>query len=270
MIAGPGSGKTLTLVRRTLNLLRRRRRSPDEIVLCTFTEKAAFEMRDRLRSAARKVGYPATSPSCAPDDPRPLQPLLDQHRHRTALGNSYETLDELTQLLFIFEHFDEIIGARQTNDRYLGTLEDALDGDRGRARLLRQDHRGARRSRASSSASADPFTRAHRPRLPRLRDARSSTDNRTDFAHLQSIVHDLLDEPEHRRRARERDPLRAGRRVPGHELRPGAAPPQAHRADRQPLRGRRRGPEPLPLPRRHGAEHPRVPEPLPELPRRSS
>jgi hypothetical protein len=39
-----------------------------------------------------------------------------QHRHRTELGNNYETLDELTQLLFIFEHFEEIVGRRAMNE----------------------------------------------------------------------------------------------------------------------------------------------------------
>ncbi len=58
---------------------------------------------------------------------------MTTHRHRTALGNSYETLDDLTQLLFIFEHFDEIIGP-QENDLYLGrwkTRWTAIEGARG-------------------------------------------------------------------------------------------------------------------------------------------
>ncbi len=57
MIAGPGSGKTYSIVLRALNLLLLEKAQPSQIVLCTFTEKAAFEMRDRLAAAARKVGY---------------------------------------------------------------------------------------------------------------------------------------------------------------------------------------------------------------------
>ncbi len=41
-----------------------------------------------------------------------------KHRHCTELGHNYDTLDELTQLLFSFEHLDEIIGPSQ-NDLYL-------------------------------------------------------------------------------------------------------------------------------------------------------
>jgi superfamily I DNA/RNA helicase len=48
VVAGPGSGKTYSIVLRALNVLLLERATAKEIVLCTFTEKAAFEMRDRL------------------------------------------------------------------------------------------------------------------------------------------------------------------------------------------------------------------------------
>ncbi len=57
VIAGPGSGKTLVLVLRTLNLLLQGLSDPEGILLCTFTEKAAFELRDRLSLLARKLKY---------------------------------------------------------------------------------------------------------------------------------------------------------------------------------------------------------------------
>ena len=109
-------------------------------MLCTFTEKAAFEMRDRLSAAAQKVRYQGDLSELRVSTIHGLcNQILTQHRHRTDLGNSYETLDELTQLLFIFEHFDEIIGPQEA-----GTLspavEDTMDGHRGRTRLLRQDY----------------------------------------------------------------------------------------------------------------------------------
>jgi len=97
VIAGPGSGKTHSIVLRAMNLLLLEKAAPKEIVLCTFTEKAAFEMRDRLAAAGRKVGYE--------DDLSELtittihgfcNRLLTEHRHRTTLGHGYETLDDLT------------------------------------------------------------------------------------------------------------------------------------------------------------------------------
>lgn len=47
--AGPGSGKTLTLVYRVAYMLQALGVSPQEVVLITFTRKAAEEMRSRLR-----------------------------------------------------------------------------------------------------------------------------------------------------------------------------------------------------------------------------
>jgi DNA helicase II / ATP-dependent DNA helicase PcrA len=57
VIAGPGSGKTRCLTLRAMNLLLLKKASPQEMVLCTYTEKAAFEMQDRLSTIARRVGY---------------------------------------------------------------------------------------------------------------------------------------------------------------------------------------------------------------------
>ena len=48
--AGPGSGKTTVLVERYLHILREQELSIDQIVAITFTNRAANEMRERLRS----------------------------------------------------------------------------------------------------------------------------------------------------------------------------------------------------------------------------
>jgi len=50
LTAGPGSGKTRVLLWRTLNLIVLKGVKPEEIFLSTFTEKAALQLRDGLRS----------------------------------------------------------------------------------------------------------------------------------------------------------------------------------------------------------------------------
>lgn len=61
VIAGPGTGKTKTLVSRILYLLQERRVKPSEITAVTFTNKAAQEMKSRLeqqlgkKSAVKKI-----------------------------------------------------------------------------------------------------------------------------------------------------------------------------------------------------------------------
>ena len=61
VMAGAGTGKTHTLVERCLDCLGRERASLDEILVVTFTEAAATEMKHRLRAALE-----------ATLDPRPL------------------------------------------------------------------------------------------------------------------------------------------------------------------------------------------------------
>ncbi len=56
VIAGPGTGKTKTLVARILYLLENRRVKPSQITAVTFTNKAAREMRSRLEDQAGKRG----------------------------------------------------------------------------------------------------------------------------------------------------------------------------------------------------------------------
>src|ERR687896_1825754 len=48
--AGPGAGKTKVLVERYLGILRTQNVSVDNIVAITFTNRAANEMRERVRS----------------------------------------------------------------------------------------------------------------------------------------------------------------------------------------------------------------------------
>ncbi len=82
---------------------------PSQIVLCTYTDKAAFELQDRLARIAREV-------DCTDDLSQTqigtihsvCQRLINQYLHRSPLGNEYETLDQFTQRLFIFEHLGKL------------------------------------------------------------------------------------------------------------------------------------------------------------------
>src|SRR6185295_17078377 len=53
--AGPGSGKTTVLVERYLHILREHNLSIDQIVAITFTNRAANEMRERLRERLNHI-----------------------------------------------------------------------------------------------------------------------------------------------------------------------------------------------------------------------
>ena len=182
--------------------------------------------------------------------------VLTQHRHRTELGHSFDTLDELTQLLLIFEHFDEIVGPPE-NDRFLvkwKTRWTAIEGARGYFDKITEELVDPEQL----TASTDPFLvaigNAYRRYERTLLDA-----NRTDFAHLQRLMYDLLgdrstaDAVTHDLRYVLVDEYQDTNYIQEQLLL------QLTETSREPLRCRGRGPEPLPLPRRHGAEHPGVP-----------
>lgn len=193
VIAGPGSGKTFSIVLRALNLLLLDKAEPKEIVLCTFTEKAAFEMRDRLAAAAREVEYTGDLSALTVSTVHSFcHRMLTQHRHRTELGHNYETLDELTQSLFIYEHFDEIVGPPD-NDRFLAhwkTRWTAIKGALDYFNKITEELVDP----CQLAASDNEFLKAVGAAYQRYEQVLSQA-NRVDFAHLQRIVYDLLNNP---------------------------------------------------------------------------
>ena len=193
VVAGPGSGKTFSIVLRALNLLLLERAAPRELVLCTFTEKAAFELRDRLAAAARAVQYHGDLSELTISTIHGLcHRILVRHRHRTELGHNFETLDELTQLLFIFEHFDEIAGPPD-GGIYLTrwkTRWTSIEGARAYFDKIAEELIDPARLAASENAFLSAVGGAYR----RYRAALLAA-NRVDFAHLQRMVYDLLDSP---------------------------------------------------------------------------
>src|SRR5262252_4143674 len=58
--AGPGSGKTTVLVERYLHILRTHKLNIDQVVAITFTNRAANEMRERLRTELNQILKNAT------------------------------------------------------------------------------------------------------------------------------------------------------------------------------------------------------------------
>jgi len=193
VIAGPGSGKTYSIVLRALNLLLLGKAEPKQLVLCTFTEKAAFEMRDRLAASARIVGYARDLSELTVSTIHSLcSRVLARHRHRTPLGHNYETLDELTQLLFIFENFDKIIGQAE-NGLFLRrwkTRWTAIEGARSYFDKVTEELVDPEQLVLSGDGSLAAIGKAYEAYEKALFEA-----NRVDFAHLQRIVLTLLDKP---------------------------------------------------------------------------
>ncbi len=60
VLAGPGSGKTLTIAKRIEYLITRYKVRPEEILVITFTKCAAREMKERFRQVMGTAGMPVT------------------------------------------------------------------------------------------------------------------------------------------------------------------------------------------------------------------
>ena len=110
LLAGPGTGKTATLVRRTLHIIQSGLAKPEEIILCSFTEKSAHELKERISREAKKFAITADLSGLVTGTIHGIcNAFIDRHLHATDLGNNYDLLDETTQLLFIYQNFSDIV-----------------------------------------------------------------------------------------------------------------------------------------------------------------
>ncbi len=60
VLAGPGSGKTLTIVKRIEYLIQKQNVKPEEILVITFTKYAAKEMKQRFIRMMKGQSLPVT------------------------------------------------------------------------------------------------------------------------------------------------------------------------------------------------------------------
>ena len=122
IIAGPGSGKTEVLVLRSLKLLCVDRVPPGSIIITTFTEKSAQNLQDRL--AIYKSHLEQIDPSLKDVDlsrlwTGTLHSLCNDimQKYRYPDYQNVRLLDELEQLLFIYDH--SILAAAQPPKEHL-------------------------------------------------------------------------------------------------------------------------------------------------------
>ena len=104
IIAGPGSGKTHTLVERVLHLITERGVPPEQILVSTFTEKAAAELVTRVSGRLADVGLRIDLSEMFIGTLHSLcLRLLDAHREHTRLQRNYTVLDPFDQQYQIYQ-----------------------------------------------------------------------------------------------------------------------------------------------------------------------
>lgn len=131
LTAGPGSGKTRVLLWRTLNLIVFHHVKPEEIFLSTFTEKAAFQLREGLKTllalVTNETGTPYDIAKMAIGTVHSIcQRILTDRRFTVEAERprSPKVMDELDQYFFLYDArvWNELLKAGGFDDQDKGNI----------------------------------------------------------------------------------------------------------------------------------------------------
>jgi DNA helicase-2/ATP-dependent DNA helicase PcrA len=136
LLAGPGTGKTLTLTRHVCFLVSERQVSPDNILAVTFTRAAARELRQRVENELGEENCPriSTLHSFA------LRQLLRNARLITDLPQPLRIADDWEERNIILEDIKRLLGLKKISEArallnelsadWQSLTADAVDWDR--------------------------------------------------------------------------------------------------------------------------------------------
>ena len=103
--AGPGTGKTFTLVQRAIYLIQEKGIRPEEILLATFTEKAAKELITRITNELADKGIVANINEMYIGTFHSLcLRIIKEHLEYTRLKKNFRTLDAFDQSYTVFQN----------------------------------------------------------------------------------------------------------------------------------------------------------------------
>lgn len=105
IIAGPGTGKTFTLVQRAMYLIQECNVKPEEIMIATFTEKAAKELVTRITDAlAENNLYVNINEMYVGTFHSICLRIIKEHLEYTNIKKNFRTLDDFDQKYLIFQN----------------------------------------------------------------------------------------------------------------------------------------------------------------------
>lgn len=107
IIAGPGTGKTYTLVQRIVYLIKEKNLKPEEIMVATFTEKAAKELVTRITNELDKLNIPLNLNDMYVGTFHSIcLRIIKEHLEYTRVKKNYRMLDQFDQKYMIFQHIN--------------------------------------------------------------------------------------------------------------------------------------------------------------------
>lgn len=105
IIAGPGSGKTFTLVERIAHIVQTKRVEPKNFLVVTFTEKAAKELRTRISNKMLELGIKwNVNEMLLGTFHSVCLKLLEDNREFTRLRRNYVLMDQFDQQYFFYHN----------------------------------------------------------------------------------------------------------------------------------------------------------------------
>lgn len=119
IVAGAGSGKTKTLTQRVAYLINHYKVAPWNILAVTFTNKAANEMKDRIKGLLLGDHLSGGEPTVGTFHSTCVK-ILRKHAHLMDYENSFTIYDGADQQILMKRIMEELrIDAKQTNPRAL-------------------------------------------------------------------------------------------------------------------------------------------------------
>ena len=108
--AGPGTGKTFTLVQRAIYLIQECGVAPEQIMMATFTEKAAKELVTRITNelASRDIVVNVNEMYIGTFHSLCLR-IIKEHLEFTRLKRNYRTLDAFDQNYTVFQNISSCL-----------------------------------------------------------------------------------------------------------------------------------------------------------------
>ncbi|MFQ6061539.1 MAG: ATP-dependent helicase, partial [Thermoplasmata archaeon] len=187
----------MVLVLRALNLLLFHDVKPSEILVCTFTEKAAATLKDRITRALRDVGKEMDLTELSVGTVHSIcNSLIEEFLDSTHLNRGYEVLNDLTQILFLHEHYYQIIRHPDPLARaHWPSIEVAAEY----FNRITEECVDPEDLAQSEDEYLERIATLYKRYEDELREA-----NSVDFAHLQSIVLELLRDSESGPKLKER------------------------------------------------------------------
>ena len=110
IIAGPGTGKSKTLIERTIHLIVDKKVPAENILLATFTEKAAKELITRISNRALELGVTVNISEMLIGTLHSIfLRILDEYRQYTPLKRNYRKLDAFEQQYLIYMRHERFV-----------------------------------------------------------------------------------------------------------------------------------------------------------------